>query len=479
VGPQSSISNPDDAAEESPLEVDVQVARALLDQAPDGLIVADEDGRILLVNDGFTEMFRYQREQVIGLHVEELVPGDLRTRHRAHRLRFRAAPHRRPMGSGLELEGCRSDGSTFPVEISLSPLTSGESTLTIATIRDITDRRAAERDVRWVQRLLDSASDGVYVFRTDTLSFIHVNAGAADQSGYTRQQLADMGPLHLLPDFPERRFRALLAPLSEDDTRAKVEFQTSIRRADGSDVPVEVVCELLRPDPDFDPVYVATARDISERLSAQRTLSETRQRLALSEDRERIARDLHDKVIQKLFATGLGLQAAASRTEADSVRDRLRNAIDDLDQAIREIRTSIFALHAPASEHEPGLRTGVIEKATDASRVLGFSPTIQFSGPVDTTATEEVTEALLATLQETLSNIVRHAQASAVSIEVNAADGIELVVRDDGIGLEPAAVVAGEGLRNMRTRADDLGGELSIEPAGATGTKVTWRVPIK
>jgi PAS domain S-box-containing protein len=478
VGTPTSNSDPDDA-EQDPFAVDADVARTLLDQVPDALLVADEDGVIRMVNDGFAEMFRYSREQVIGLPVEVLVPGDLRTRHRAHRLRFRAAPHRRPMGIGLELEGCRSDGSTFPVEISLSPLEAGDRVLTIATIRDVSQRKAAEHEVRWVQRLLDAASDGVYVFRTDTLGFVHVNVGAAEQSGYARDELAHMSPLHLLPDFPERRLRAQLADLSEDAGRTKVEFQTSIRRADGSDVPVEVVCELLRPDPAYDPVYVATARDISERLTAQRTIAETRQRLALSEDRERIARDLHDKVIQKLFATGLGLQAAASRTEADSVRDRLRNAIDDLDQAIREIRTSIFALHTPSSEPANGLRAGVIEKATDAARLLGFTPSIQFSGAVDASATPEVADALLATLQEALSNIVRHAQASSVAIEVNAGDDIELVVRDDGIGVEPATVAAGDGLRNMRNRAEELGGGVQIDAGENVGTTVVWRVPVK
>jgi two-component system, NarL family, sensor histidine kinase DevS len=479
VDTQSHMSKPSETGPPTPLEaleIEEYLVRALLEQVPDSLVVADEDGRIRLVNHGFEEMFGYDRAEVLGQHVEMLVPEDLRTRHSAHRLRFRAAPHRRPMGQGLELEGRRCDGSMFPVEISLSPLERDGGSLTIATIRDVTDRKVAEREVRWVQRLLDATNDAVYVFRPDDLTFLHVNAGAVRQSGYTGDELLTMGPLHLLPDFPERRLRAVLEPLA-DESAPPLLFETTVRRANGADVPVDIVCEWLRPDPAFDPVFVATARDVSERLATQQALVATRQRLALSEDRERIARDLHDKVIQRLFATGLGLQAAASRSDADNVRDRLRLAIDDLDQAIREIRTSIFALHEPADNGLGSLRSGVIAKVNEATRVLGFSPTIQFVGPVDTSATPGMTEALLATLQEALSNVVRHSHASSVNVEVRANDDLELRVRDDGVGFgdEPSS---GEGLRNMRQRVEQLGGKLLFTGVEPSGTELSWRIPV-
>jgi PAS domain S-box-containing protein len=459
------------------IDVDGVLVRALLEQAPDSLVVTDESGRIRFVNNRFEEMFGYDRAEVLGRSVEILVPEGLRMRHSAHRLHYRANPHRRPMGQGLELEGMRKDGTLFPVEISLSPVEREGEVLTIATVRDVSDRKAAERQVQWIQRLLDASTDAVYVFRPDTLAFVHVNAGAARQTGYDIERLIEMGPLHLLPDYPERRLRALLAPLTEE-SHAAIAFETVIRRADGTDVPVEVVCELLRPDLAFEPVYVATARDVSERLASQQALADARQRLALSEDRERIARDLHDKVIQRLFATGLGLQAAASRAEAESVRSRLRDAIDDLDQAIREIRTSIFALHEEIEEHAAGLRAGVLERANDAAKVLGFSPTIQFVGPVDTVTTPEVTEALLATLQEALSNVVRHAQATAVNVEVRADGELRLVVRDDGVGVRESDFGTGNGLRNMRARVEALGGSARIERVEPSGTQLSWCVPL-
>jgi len=472
-----SVDSDRDAAPLEALAIDEHLARVLLEEVPDALVVADEVGHIQLVNRGFEEMFGYDRAEVLGQHVEILVPEDLRTRHRAHRLHYRASPHRRPMGRGLELEGRRRDGSLFPVEISLSPLPRDSGVLTIATIRDVGERKAAEREIRWVQRLLDATNDAVYVFSAEDFRFLHVNAGAVRQSGFSAAALLTMTPLHLLPEYPERRFRELLAALAEDDA-APLSVETTVRQADGTDIPVDVVCERLRPDPSFDAVFVATARDISERLTVQRTLAETRQRLALSEDRERIARDLHDKVIQRLFATGLVLQAAASRVEVDGVRQRLHGAIDDLDQAIREIRTSIFALHEPASVDHDSLRAGILTKVNDATRVLGFSPSTQFSGPVDTLASAEMSEALLATLQEALSNVVQHAAATTVAVEVCADDNLELRVRDDGVGFDLVSVTPGEGLRNMRRRVEALGGSLRITRIEPRGTELRWSIPL-
>lgn len=461
------------------LELDEALARTLLEQVPDGLMITDENGRIRLVNSTLEEMFGYDRAEILGEHIEVLVPESVRSRHRAHRVRYRAAPHRRPMGEDLDLEGRRKDGTTFPVDVSLSPLHVGDEVLTIATVRDITARRAAERHSRWVQRLLDSTSDAIYVFDTQSLALLHVNEGACRQTGYSHDELSAMTPLHVLPELPERQFRALLEPLTQEGA-AKVGFETTIRHADGDDVPVEMVCEIVRPFPDSDPVYVASARDITERLESERALADTRQRLALSEDRERIARDLHDRVIQRLFATGLGLQSVAGRADAGPVRDRLHSAIDDLDQAIREIRTSIFALHAPTRPDHTDVRAAVLEKANDVSRVLGFAPAVRFIGPVDTATGPEVAEALLATLQEALSNVARHAQASEVHVEVAVDDELRLVVRDDGVGIpDDASTGGGDGLRNMRARVGELGGTMRLERIQPSGTELSWVVPLR
>ena len=200
--------------------------------------------------------------------------------------------------------------------------------------------------------------------------------------------------------------------------------------------------------------------------------------LALVEDRERIARDLHDTVIQRLFATGLSLQSTIRITEKQEVATRLQSAVDDLDQTVRDIRSAIFELH---TNTVPGrsLRQEVLEVCGDAARLLGFDPVVRFDGPIDTGVDERVGEHILAVVREALSNVARHAHATSVEVRVTARDGLlSVTVEDDGRGLaEPGP--GGRGLANMRTRADELNGTLDVAPApDGTGTCLVWAVPI-
>lgn len=198
--------------------------------------------------------------------------------------------------------------------------------------------------------------------------------------------------------------------------------------------------------------------------------------LALSEDRERIARDLHDSVIQRLFAVALSLQAAGTRTNDEVLADRLETAVSDLDDTIRQIRTTIFQLEPPPTARG-GLRSEILSLTSSAARSLGFEPEVHFSGPVDLTA-ESVAGEALAALREALSNVARHAQAGSVVLEVTAAaHSLELQLLDDGIGIPEDRLTAGSGLANMATRAENLGGSCQVERLPAGGTRVSWRVP--
>ncbi|AGL18244.1 GAF domain-containing sensor histidine kinase [Actinoplanes sp. N902-109] len=207
-----------------------------------------------------------------------------------------------------------------------------------------------------------------------------------------------------------------------------------------------------------------------ERARAQ----EERELLAVLEDRERIARDLHDVVIQRLFATGMQLQGVLPHAVRPEAARRINAAVDDLDATIRDIRRSIFELRAPAGST---LRTELRDAVDAAAETLGFRPALDVSGPVDSAVPDDVVPELLAVLREALSNAARHARASSVRVSVRATDG-EVVIRveDDGVGTDPAA--ARGGLVNMSERARDLGGSSEITVAAGGGTVVTWRVPL-
>ncbi len=196
---------------------------------------------------------------------------------------------------------------------------------------------------------------------------------------------------------------------------------------------------------------------------------------ALVEDRERIARDLHDTVIQRLFACGLTLQSTIALIGAAAARERLTTVVADLDETIREIRSAIFELH---TSRLPGrsTRTAILELCHEASRALSFEPIVRFEGPVDGAVEGPLTDAVLAVARELLSNIAQHAHATSVMVAVEVAAGmLTLTVRDDGRGI-PEGHVPGQGLENAHVRSKKLGGVFRIS-ANIQGTTAVWQVP--
>jgi signal transduction histidine kinase len=200
------------------------------------------------------------------------------------------------------------------------------------------------------------------------------------------------------------------------------------------------------------------------------------QRLALFEDRDRIARDLHDLVIQRLFATGMSLQGTMGLMSDTEVANRVEKAIDALDETIREIRSAIFSLQSRDEAGPVRLRTrilGVVEEMTDS---LGFAPALRMAGPLDSRVPREMADQLLAALREALANVTKHAQASRVDVSVEAGPYLVLTVRDNGVGL--GGTTRRSGLANLSERAADQGGTMHVAAAADGGTALEWRVPL-
>lgn len=201
---------------------------------------------------------------------------------------------------------------------------------------------------------------------------------------------------------------------------------------------------------------------------------EDQEQLAVLQDRDRIGRDLHDLVIQRLFAVGLGLQTSANFSEQPELTKRLGVAIDDLDQTIADIRRTIFALGT--ADDAADIQAEVARVVDRAAAALGFRPSLRFSGPVRTLVGRDVAPEVIAVLGEALSNAARHAGASKVDVLLSARREIVLEVNDNGVGIPDE--VAESGLRNMRTRAERLGGRCTVTAAPTGGTKVCWTVPL-
>ncbi len=200
--------------------------------------------------------------------------------------------------------------------------------------------------------------------------------------------------------------------------------------------------------------------------------------LGLIEDRERIARDLHDTVVQRLFATGMSLEASARlvRSDPSSAIARIELAVDDLDLTVKHIRTAIFGLEQSRSD-DRHLRDQIMGLVREAAGPLGFEPRLLMDGPIDTGIDSRVGNELVATLREALSNVARHAQASRVEVDVIVDGDVSLAVIDDGVGPPGPETRRGNGLTNMTSRAEHLGGTLEITEGSSGGTLLRWRVP--
>jgi signal transduction histidine kinase len=231
----------------------------------------------------------------------------------------------------------------------------------------------------------------------------------------------------------------------------------------------------------FSPTDLAMANGFAAHASVALELADSRaaeQRLALLEDRDRIARDLHDHVIQELFAIGLSLEGSATQLDPQTkVGERIKRRAEDIDRTIRRIRTTIFQLRGNFVETERGLRQRVLEVASDLTPVLGFAPHVAFAGLVDLNLDPGLVEDVLACVREALTNVARHAQAGSAAIDVAMRAGeLTVTVTDDGIG--PAGAVRASGTANLRARAEKWNGSFEMAPAAGGGTMVTWRANI-
>ena len=215
------------------------------------------------------------------------------------------------------------------------------------------------------------------------------------------------------------------------------------------------------------------------------------EQMAVFEDRDRIARDLHDLVIQRLYATGMSLQGVTSINAVPEVAERVSRSVDALDDTIREIRSAIFALQAHPAAKPAALRARIMFVAQEMAPALGFAPSLELDGALDTVVPDGIAEHLLTALREGLSNAARHAQATQVQVTVTVNGELVLTVTDDGVGIKEGG--RRSGLRNLEQRAAALGGSLVTGPpvvsgtgvigtgvsgTGGGGTSLVWRVPL-
>lgn len=479
----------------------------LLDASPDAVIAVDGDGVVLVASPAVEPLFGYRPEELVGRPVEILIPETVRNLHAAHRRRYLTGPTARPMGAGSRLLGRRRDGSQFPIDVSLAPVVRDSGVVVGAFVRDASEWVRVERRLQAVNELTQALLGGEATTDILTATARHarelVDARASWIVG--RIEAGEVGTVTILAGDGPGAAPSVGASFAMGETavgRAMTEGGVLSLDEGGEDLwGAEVAPELdlgavlLAPLSEggrrfgtlvvardrgrgsFQPGEVQVVEQFAASAAVALKLGEARndlEQFGIMAEHDRIARDLHDTVIQRLFATGMSLQGALGMLSG-SPRDRVAQAVDDLDATITEIRTTIFGLRH-ASDDPDSLRSRLLALTADAGQQLGFRPRLAFDGPVDLRIAPDVAEALVPVLREALSNVVRHAGAGSVEVVLSAAADTVLTVLDDGVG--PAdGPTAGHGLRNLRERAEAFGGTCTFSRRPHGGSRLEWRVP--
>lgn len=461
----------------------------------------------------------YSLEELVGESVEMLVPGDRRREHAGNRLEFFASGRgARPMGTGLQIDLLRKDGSRLPVDIALSPVEGEDAQLVAAAVRDASDRRRLEEERREVLRRLGAVND----VASAILSGRPVSVVLDLIAGHARQLAGAHLAVIALPDESGRELtlaavdgeaseRLIGMRLPVDGSAAGHVFESGEpwRSPNASEeaqayrpmvveggmgptavVPLSSAGTVLGTMSianrvggyDFSPAQVATLQAFASQAGVAIEYSRARdelRRLAVIEDRERIGRELHDGVIQVLFGVGMELQAAAAAVDDKALAGRLEKTVGELDRAIRDLRGYIFGLR-PGLLAERQLGQAIAAQAADLEEKSGITAVVEID-PAVAAALTPVAGDVVQLLREALSNVARHSGAATCRISL-ARQGAwaVLTVDDDGRGFVREQVAgSGQGLRNLRERAESLGGSLELNSDQGGGTEVRMHLPLR
>ncbi len=458
--------------------------RTLVQFAPDAFLVTDRDGIVIFANVQAERLFGYDREELVGFPIERLVPERFREMHQKDRSRYSEAPQARPMGIGLLLSGRRRDGSEVPVEISLSPVYSDDERYVAATVRDVSERRQMESALRASEEryrlLAHNAEDVVYRLSLETSppSFEYLSPSVARLTG--RPPEAFMRDPNLLVEITYPEDRPLLQRWLAAPDKFEGELILRAVRPDGT---------LIWHEQRFTPITDARgqvtavegiARDITERIEL-----EDERRLLIAEteierERERIAADLHDGVMQTMYSVGLQISSVLRRVPdlPDAARQDLGSAVSSLNDAMADIRRYVMDLR-------PADFTGdLVESLTSLGRLFESTSSIPVAMTVDVNSPsvdESAAVELFLLVREALSNVRRHAHATRVTMTIDEAQGaLRVRVADNGDGFDLAATRRDSqfGLRNMETRARLMGGTLNLQSTPGEGTTVLVTLPL-
>jgi PAS domain S-box-containing protein len=507
----------------------VSYLATIVDSMPTAIVVADQAGTIVLVNTQTEILFGYARDEILGKQVEILLPDQFRRRHPDLRLGFMHHPKTRPMGAGRDLYGLRKDGSQFPVEIGLNPVTTTDGLFIVSAIVDITERKrqteALEKSNLEFQRsesrfrvMFDNSAVGMSMIGLDG-KIITANPALCRMLGRTLGELIGETPVHLtyVDDIAESRM--LYEDLISGKTNHYVAEQRFLRK-DGEVFWVQVSRSMVR-DRGGEPLYImGLITDIDNQKKAQanlaeqearyrrtleqrveertHALAETNERLqdeikqranieaelakkaadeAVTAERTRLARDLHDAVTQTLFASSMIAEVLPDLWEVDV--EEAKKSTEELQQltrgALAEMRTLLLELRPVALTQA---RLGDLIKQLCEAFIGRSRLPIELNIEGDGDLSQEVLIAFYRIAQESLNNVFKYARASRVDVSLFiSSSSVHFETRDNGVGFDLSTTKPTSlGMRIMRERAEAIGADLEISSKLGAGTSVeiTW-----
>ncbi len=467
---------------------------AIVQSSADGIFSMSHRGVITSWNPGAEAMFGFSPDEVVGRHIGLFFPDDPILEELLDDTRSGHVPRSK------DTRWQRREGKSLDVAISVSPLALGNEPGFSVLVRDITVHKEAEAQLRrqarwqaataeirlsllseasldsslnlvckWAAELANATAAALVIVEDDRS---HIAASAGDRDTLATISHPDQVATPVTQAIASGK-PATAATNRGAGVHARA-FPLTLPGKDGPEAAALVIfgeeASHLGPDADETIGSLATQAILAFELANVRS---ERDRLLISADRERIARDLHDLVIQRLFGAGLRLQGALSLIDNPQAAARVASTVDDLDVTIKEIREAIFALEsAPGT----GLRVKALEALAYAAEALGFRPAVSFHGATDWEIALPVQLEAVAVLREALSNAARHAHASRVEVHITLEDELSVLVADNGVGIRDPGRLSG--IANARARAELLGGSLDVSAAEGGGTRFEWRVPV-
>lgn len=437
--------------------------------APNGIIVAEESGKIALVNRKAEELFGYGQDEFSQLRLEDLIPGRTRKRHTSFRTEFQRSPSARQMGAGRELLALRKGGVEFPAEVGLSPVEVNGKQMIVASVIDVSQRKLAEEAIRLQAEILNNVHDAVFL--ADPEGVIKSwNAGAEEVYGFRADEAVGANVRIFLPEEDRDRYVRMTYPWLLE--QGHCDFVSWSVHKSGKRIAVAVRARLLRRATGEPEGAVICANDITQQKLLEQKVIEVSEN-----EQRRIGQDIHDDLCQQLASIGCFTKVVQQRLKerSDVEADHLAQIGEMISQAnvrAREIARDLVP-SIVESEGLPGALEELAERTEQAFRLE-----CRFECPEQLRLPSQAAVQLYRIAQEAVGNAVRHGKPKTLTVALSRkSDRLTLSISDDGQGMPKKQGSSGLGLLTMAHRAQMLDGDFSVHTKPGRGTRIECTVP--